>query len=485
MKKLILTLLSLILALSLCACGDDPAPESSDKPENEQTTAPAEALPEISLNDYVVIEEQGCEGSGSISIRLDYERLVGDNADKLKADEAAAQFGYSTSKEAALSIFQRTYDVIFESSDKLSNGDTVDVRWNTDDFGIEDLAQVIEATFTYENFTHTVSQLEPLREVDPFQLLTVTFTGYDTLGRLDYTEAETDDSFLANVYFEFSAYSDLSNGDIITCRAACEKEMDLYKDYVMTRDEMTFTVSGLTPLTEIDPFEQLEISYTGVDGSGQLSYTAKETEDPYISSLIFSFDKTNYLTAGDTVTCTVKSWETAEEYGYRLTTTSKTITVPTLNTYVTDFSQLDPDTRAMLLEYAAQQTAAAYPAEFAPPRYLFTGTSIFDYALLSAFDTVENIQMTELYSGYTVSFGYQSNLLGCIFSMDLTDNNSGLTLSDCYSYAVYTNLELTPNGTLVESWQSALYVHQDVCNSYDLMIEKYYGSIYELTFTQP
>ncbi|MBQ9762672.1 MAG: hypothetical protein IJV82_06325 [Oscillospiraceae bacterium] len=311
MKKLILALLCLILALGLCACGDDPAPESNSKPENEQTTAPTETteateatepLPEISLNEYVICEDQGFENYGSLSVYLDYARLIDDHSDKLKTNLDASYFGDKTPKEAATYIFSdmEPYQLAYEASDTLRTGDTVDVSWNTDSYGIDSLSMVMEASFTYENFTHTVDQLKPLREVDPFENVSYTIYSPSGVGSMGFPNSlpgsatvELEDNTLHwDVHFE-NATQGLSNGDVRHAKLEDVGSAEsLARDYgiILTRTEADIEINGMPYHAQQNPREILQY-YGGkaqeAADATMVSWTQDWMDDPSSANITY------------------------------------------------------------------------------------------------------------------------------------------------------------------------------------------------------
>ena len=101
----------------------------------------------------------------------------------------------------------------------------------------------------------------------------------------------------------------LSNGDKI--KVACTVNSEVYKraGYRATGTEKTFTVSGLTPVQEIDPFDGVTVEWDvedgirlKVDGPEQLvdgvtvNYEARETDDG--ANVTAYFDRQSLLNAG-------------------------------------------------------------------------------------------------------------------------------------------------------------------------------------------
>ena len=82
----------------------------------------------VNLNDYVVITDEGYDGYGTISVKLDYEKLIEDHEDILTDKNIDSSiFGVKTPKLAAAFVFeaQKPYELSYEEPDTLKNGDKV------------------------------------------------------------------------------------------------------------------------------------------------------------------------------------------------------------------------------------------------------------------------------------------------------------------------------------------------------------------------
>ena len=126
----------------------------------------------VNLNDYVVITDEGYDGYGTISVKLDYEKLIEDHEDKLTDKNIDSSiFGVKTPKLAAAFVFeaQKPYELSYEESDTLKNGDKIEFTWETNENAIETLKGILEVNIKYSKFTYTVKDLEALTEFDPFE----------------------------------------------------------------------------------------------------------------------------------------------------------------------------------------------------------------------------------------------------------------------------------------------------------------------------
>ena len=158
---------------------------------------------------------------------------------------------------------------------------------------------------------------------------------------------------LGTVEVSLDQSSGLSNGDSVTAEISYDN--DLVKEYKIryTGDSVTKTVEGLGDLTEVDPFEGLQVSFTGLSPDGQLEY-AYTGDSAYVSDSSFECDKTSGLRNGDVVTISIRNYDeaSAESSGYRFTKTSQQYTVEGLDGYVEDYSGLTEE----FLSFAKQES---------------------------------------------------------------------------------------------------------------------------------
>lgn len=135
----------------------------------------------VNLNDYVVITDEGYDEYGTISVKLDYEKLIKDYEDKLTDKNIDSSiFGVKTPELAAAFVFeaQKPYKLSYERSENLKNGDKVEFTWETNANAIETLKGILEVNIKFDKFTYTVKDLKPLTEVDPFANVNYEHSGF-------------------------------------------------------------------------------------------------------------------------------------------------------------------------------------------------------------------------------------------------------------------------------------------------------------------
>lgn len=134
----------------------------------------------------------------------------------------------------------------YEPSEWLSNGDTVTVTVDVD----KDVFDEYKLKLESETAAFPVKDLEELQEFDPFENVTVTFSGYVPNGtaRIKTTSSKTG----LSLDYDLDVDSGLSNGDTVTVTLLSyytEEELEEYclkHGLIPTATEQTYTVEELT-----------------------------------------------------------------------------------------------------------------------------------------------------------------------------------------------------------------------------------------------
>lgn len=299
--------------------------------------------------------------------------------------------------------------------------------------------------------------------------VTVTFTGYDSSGSANYsfdTEAfcedyagklqyEAGDStpfmsdedicemFIQNcVQGELSKQDHLSNGDEIDFIWACDDEMAKKNFGVrLSYKDLSFTVEGLQNIETFDPFEKLELTYSGIGPNGEAEII-NNSDAEWANELYYEITPRTGLSNGDTITVSVSNLSDqssldyfASVYGVQFTQTEKTYTVEGLGTYVSKLSEITDET----LNEMKSRSEDALHAEAAKNWEEYISLDEMTYLgsyLLSAKDPDNTDAQNCVFLVYQV----QS-------SIDLPEK--GLNDSFQYYYTVaFDNLILMPDGSI-------------------------------------
>ena len=224
-------------------------------------------------------------------------------------------------------------------------------------------------------------------KIDVTENLIVDFNGYDGYGKavlnddfawLDKAEAEYEgDELLSGLKF----YSDLDRavkytiepseglkkGDEITVKVDINESAVESYNFKLSGESQKFTVSGLDKIEDFDPFADIEVVYSGM--APNASVAVKNT--PNDLSLKYTWDKSNGLSNGDTVTLSVSANNGDDlekyclEHGKRLTATEKTYTVESLAGYVQKLEDISEDMLEKMNQQAQDKLNASIASNWA------------------------------------------------------------------------------------------------------------------------
>ena len=215
------------------------------------------------------------------------------------------------------------------------------------------------------------------KTVDLGKYIYVTFDGYDEYGTaqvsfdweavmkkygddISYTRkakgmAQKTSAFeylMSSVTYKVDKTTDLKNGDEIHITINVPSNIEDILNCKIKYDDITIPVKGLEALTEVDPFADLTVTFSGVNGEGQADYSYNGFGLSYYD---FNIDRSYGLSEGDTVKITVDEYSVeslAEDYGMKPTATEKEYTVEGLGHYLTSASELSDDDRQTIEENA-------------------------------------------------------------------------------------------------------------------------------------
>lgn len=218
MRKLSKLLLLLLLAGCLAGCG---GPE------------------EISINSYVDVEFEGYDTLGFISeYEFDAKQMLRDYEDNLE----------DVSKKDLEKLLQEAIE--FGKTSELANGDEIEVTWNIDEDDLAEFEEENKVKLIFSDFTIVVEDLEELETFDPFEKISVEFSGYAPYANASLKKSlESGDVGYRDFTYQMDKYSNLSNGDVVTVtvsNSAADFTQHCIETYGMIPGALTkeFVVSG-------------------------------------------------------------------------------------------------------------------------------------------------------------------------------------------------------------------------------------------------
>ena len=224
----------------------------------------------INLEEMIKVNFTGYNTAGKAEAVLDDEKFMSALSEVL--DE----------KKTSLEEFSDCYNAVrlsVTNSGGLSNGDKVTVKISYDNDRIKEYG----LKFKGESVEFTVTGLEDLTEFDPFQNLTVSFTGISPNGQIEYSYSG---QYISTMNFHCDKTSGLRNGDSVAVSVAgYEEETAKEQGYKLTQSSKTYTVEGLQEYVE---------SYSDLP-EDFISKVRKETEDIIHSYVAQDYNDKNSL----------------------------------------------------------------------------------------------------------------------------------------------------------------------------------------------
>ncbi|MBQ8025430.1 MAG: zinc-ribbon domain-containing protein [Oscillospiraceae bacterium] len=218
----------------------------------------------------------------------------------------------------------------------------------------------------------------------------------------------------------------LSNGDTITLYVVYDNRVASRQKIEFTGEQKTITVEGLEEIKEVDPFEKLNVTFTGVSGEGylEMEYTG---DDELISSYSFTPDKSYGLSNGDVVTLTIDyDDEYTSWYGVKLTKREQQYTVSGLTQYITSAAELS--------EAGLEQLKADALTQLQTEISSYTDATVGEPA----------------YAGYLLAVNkdvtsYNRNYMYLVYKATVTLNDVGILPTTVYFPLKYDDLSTAEN----------------------------------------
>lgn len=174
--------------------------------------------------------------------------------------------------------------------------------------------------------------------------------------KIDYDDIDSFESFgsalskelalekcVDKISLNLNSENGLSNGDTVTVEITYDNEAAKKQKVKFTGSTVSLKVEGLKDTVKIDPFEGLEVSFSGTSPNGKLEYTYNG-ENPNISRYSFTASQMYNLKNGDIVTFTYSFNESVMlNQGIVITNQEKEFEVSGLDEYVQGYADLTED----------------------------------------------------------------------------------------------------------------------------------------------
>ena len=423
----------------------------------------------IYIDDYITIEYDGLSTRGEADLRFNSEAFEAALLEEMTQQEMYTMMARMQNSNSVLEL---------DKTSELTNGDEIHISFYMDN----EIAKDYGVQIKLKNDTITVDSLQEPVFLDLFKDLELTFTGCSPYSRVTFTNNSTNEYIKNNVSYYIDNSYDLEEGETFTVNANFYEYDAEEAGYIILESSKEYTATNLPQPTELNPFDYVEVTFTGLEGEGRAAY--KKTGDiDFMSYVSFEFNKSSSLTTGETITLSYTIRYSADplEYGYKLTEgTTKQYTVPKLGSYVTDFTQLSADEQAKVINKVTELAKYYLTKESDPngtSEMNLTGTSYWSGNQLSHAAGLGNVKLHSVVAGQS-GYWYTNNYLIFVFTVDITGHpniteNSGNTTGAMYIYL--SNPIVKGDGTLEIDYDSkyTFNVGKNVYLSYDALKTSY------------
>ena len=299
----------------------------------------------INMNDYVKLYFDGYDTLGQGEASFDAKAFRKEYSEKLKWRKKSYEEQYGSPVDFLIKVYTGS----LSKTEKLTNGEKLKYKWKLSE---EFPKNIMNADISAEDFEVEVKGLEEVEVFDPFEGMEVVFKGVDGYGYLDeIIDGPNVEKYALYVYPEdINVMYDhnLSNGDQVVLTIGDEDLIDTLVagwGVLPSSLDKTITVQGLEEVEAFDPFEDLEVIFSGFNGSAYADYVNNSSLDA-CQALYFQTDTYGGLRNGDEVRFFIEFSDEdkevwAERYGMIPAYTEKTYVVSGLDHYAESYEEME------------------------------------------------------------------------------------------------------------------------------------------------
>ena len=195
----------------------------------------------INLDEYIEVEFQGYNTVGHATVDFDFETFKSEHEKYLKDN---------------MDQFLRDISFSLDKDNKLSNNDSIELKWNFND---EKLNEEYKVKIIASNQTFNVVNLEELTEFDPFEGVEIEFSGISPMGSALIVNLPEGNG----LSYSFAEYrNNYKNGDVIKVNA-------LYGNYSEDEyaEEYGCLPSVLSKEYEVNGLDEYVVDYKDISDS--------------------------------------------------------------------------------------------------------------------------------------------------------------------------------------------------------------------------
>ena len=431
----------------------------------------------IYMDDFITIEYEGLSTQGTAYLRFDEEAF-----EKRLLQEMSRQEMEIMARRLQNTMIEPDLD----KTSELTNGDELHISFFLDneiakDYGVE---------FKLRNETVKVVGLQEPIFLDLFADLKLTYTGCSPYSEVAVENTSSNSFIQDNVRFLVDNYYDLEEGETFTVSASFSEYDANEAGYIILESEKEYTASNLPQPTLLDPFDYVNVTFSGLDGNGRANYE-KTGDIDFMDYISFEFNKQASLVEGDTIALTYSIRYNADplKYGYKLAeTTFKQYTVPKLGKYLENFTDITGAEQQKIINKAVEIGKLYLTKEDSNNK---TGTmhlvTAYNYSnQLSRATGLSNVKLHSVVTAKTSKYSSHPTLY-FVISVDIAGhpNIEGGSATG-YIYMTLSNAIVKGDGTLEVNYDSnyVFSVSSSVYLGYEAINDNVLNGLYEpVTFT--
>lgn len=417
----------------------------------------------LDFKEMLNFEIEGLNTKGTINVL--------DNFSKYDSKHFLEQLFPDDTKQKAkekLTEIMKTVEFKFSKETDLENGDKITVEIYYD----ENLVENYDIKTKNVEFTIDVEGLPYGEKIDVFNGLDVVYSGISGKGTIVF-----DNSFCNEFVQEYVKFyyveSNLKNGDIINVIANYDPEIANSQGKIIESETKQYTVSGLIEGKEIDPFENLSITYTGASPYLTILIDSSKCDSTINEFVSFTTD-TKYVRNGDTfIVNAVYDEYTEQANGYIINLTSKSFTVENQPEYVTSLDGLETkELQSEINDKLSVVTAANEGDSYFADVYTYKFKSIADKKLYKTYLISLKSNFEEKYTNDNKVYNKYVQIY------EYTINKDDDTQVKAYVAIFVDNIIKSEDGTLIwdfELWDRGYDNLDSLINDYVISEKEYYN----------
>lgn len=419
----------------------------------------------LDFKQMVDIEFSGLNGKGKLE-------LVDNNSMYENKEFLEALFPDNSTKKAKekLKELMNTVNYSFSKQTDLSNDDEIIIKVEYD----KDLFEDKEVKVENSEYKLKVTGLSDGTKIDVFDGLQMVGIGYSGFGDVSFNNIDCNEFVKENVTFLCSE-SNLSNGDKVKVVASFSEELAEKELLIIENVEKEFTVSGLKEPVKIDPFENLNITYTGASPYLNISLDNTKCDNIIKEHVVFSIDKDENIKNGDEITITTNyKIETLKKMGYILKQDTKTYKVENQPEYITSLEGFDTKELQSEINDKLAVVTAANEGD-----WYFAGVSIMSFKSI-ADKSLNKTYLLTLKPNFEDEFIYDDKVYNKyvqIYEYTINKDNND-TQVKAYVAIFVDNIIKSEDGTLIwdfELWDRGYDNLDSLINDYVISEKEYYN----------